>query len=702
MTQTMNETMTRNPHYDVLFEPVKIGPVTARNRFYQVPHCAGMGHRYPFANAAHRAIKAEGGWAVVCTEESEIHHSSEISPATESRVWDEKDIPALQLLTDGVHQHGGLAGIELVYIGYHGPNRYSREIPMGPSHTVTDSYEPVQARAMNKKDIRNLRRWHRQAAMRARDAGFDIIYAYAGHDMSLPWHFLSKRHNQRMDEYGGSLENRVRLFRELIEDTKEAVGDKCAIAVRLAVDELLGDAGITSDGEGRDIIAMLAEVPDLWDVNISNWANDSMTSRFSTEGFQEPYTAFVKSMTSKPVVGVGRFTSPDTMVDQVRRGVLDFIGAARPSIADPFLPNKIESGRENDIRECIGCNICVASDNVVAPIRCTQNPTTGEEWRRGWHPEKIEPARSKESVLVVGGGPAGLECARALALRGYQTTLADSRSSIGGRVALEARLPGLSNWARVRDYRSGQLEQLAGAEVYANSTMDADLVEEFGSDHVVLATGSHWRRDGKGRQHKQPIPGLDYFPVFTPDDLLNPSFNIDDMPGGNIAVFDDDHYYMGGILAEHLANAGRKVYLITPASEVSTWTQNTLEQGRIQTRLLELGVQILQQRRLERAASTSIETACIYTGRVETVDCQSIVMVTERAPERELYDELIARQDAGGLQKISSIQLIGDALAPGTIAAAVYGGHRCAREFGEEIDLDKAPFKREIPWFSEN
>ena len=691
--------MTRDPRYDVLFESVKIGPVTAKNRFYQVPHCAGMGHRYPFANAEHRKVKAEGGWAVVCTEESEIHHSSEISPSTESRIWDEKDMPALQLLTDGIHQHGGLAGIELVYIGYHAPNRYSREVPMAPSHTVVDSYEPVQARAMDRQDIRNLRRWHKKAAVRARDAGFDIVYAYAGHDMSLPMHFLSKRHNQRSDEYGGSLENRVRLFRELIEETKDAVGDRCAIAVRLAVDELLGESGINCDGEGKEIVSMLAELPDLWDVNISGWSNDSMTSRFSAEGFQEEYTAFVKSVTTKPVVGVGRFTSPDTMVDQIRRGVLDFIGAARPSIADPFLPAKIDSGRENDIRECIGCNICVASDNVVTPIRCTQNPTAGEEWRRGWHPESIQPTSSPESVLIVGGGPSGLECARALARRGYHTTLADSESEIGGRVALEARLPGLSNWIRVRDYRVGQLDQISNAEVFTNSTMNASHVQEFGSDHVVLATGSHWRRDGKGRQHKQSIPGLENFPVFTPDNLLSHTFSAECMDPGSVAIFDDDHYYMGGVLAEKLARAGRKVVLITPASEVSTWTQHTLEQDRIQTRLLELDVQIVQQRRLVQAKSGEIEVACIYTGRTEIIACQSIVMVTERIPERKLFDELTRRKNVGQLNKIKSINLVGDALAPGTIAAAVYGGHRCAREFGLEIDVDTAPFKREIPWY---
>ncbi|MFT5112083.1 MAG: dimethylamine/trimethylamine dehydrogenase [Parasphingorhabdus sp.] len=693
--------MARNTHYDILFEPIKIGPVTAKNRFYQVPHCAGLGHRYPFANAELRKIKAEGGWAVVCTEESEIHHSSDISPSTESRIWDEKDIPALQLLTDGVHQHGGLAGIELVYIGYHGSNRYSREIPMAPSHTATDSYEPVQARAMDRQDIRNLRRWHKQAALRARDAGFDIVYAYAGHDMSLPMHFMSKRHNQRSDEYGGSLENRVRLFRELIEETKDAVGDTCAVAVRLAVDELLGDSGINCDGEGKEIVAMLAELPDLWDVNISGWSNDSMTSRFSSEGFQEQYTAFVKSMTTKPVVGVGRFTSPDAMVDQIRRGVLDFIGAARPSIADPFLPAKIDAGRENDIRECIGCNICVASDNVVAPIRCTQNPTAGEEWRRGWHPENIQPAISKESALIIGGGPAGLECARALAQRGYQTTLADSRAEIGGRVALESRLPGLSNWIRVRDYRTGQLDQITNAQVFTSSTMDATLVEEFSCEHIVLATGSHWRQDGKGRQHKQAVSGLESFPVFTPDDLLSQAFSIENLPTGSVAIFDDDHYYMGGVLAEKLARAGRKVILITPANEVSTWTQYTLEQDKIQTRLLELDVQIIQQRRLSQVKPGQIELACIYTGRTETIESQSIVLITERTPERELFDELMSRKNTGKLDQVKSIKLIGDALAPGTIAAAVYGGHRCAREFETEIDVDTAPFRREMPWFEE-
>ncbi len=218
---------------------------------------------------------------------------------------------------------------------------------------------------------------------------------------------LLKRYNQRTDEYGGGLENRTRLLRELLEDTHEAVGDTCAVALRLAVDELLSPAGLTHDGEGQEIVAMLAEMPDLWDVNVSNWSNDSGPSRFMKEGYQEQYISFVKGLTSKPVVGVGRYTSPEAMVSAIQRGVMDLIGSARPSIADPFLPQKIKEGRVEDIRECIGCNICASADNVGIPIRCTQNPTMGEEWRRNWHPERIPAKKSEKAVLVVGAGPAG-------------------------------------------------------------------------------------------------------------------------------------------------------------------------------------------------------------------------------------------------------------------------------------------------------
>ncbi len=686
--------MARDPRYDILFEPVAIGPVTARNRFYQVPHCCGMGHGYPSSNAAMRGVKAEGGWAVVCTEEVEIHPTSDISPYFEGRLWDERDIPTLARIAEAIKTHGALAGIELAHNGASNPCRFSRTPPYAPSSHAIFTSDPVQPRVMDKADIKAVRRWHRDAMLRARQAGYDLIYVYAAHDLSLFMHFLNRRTNHRSDEYGGSLENRVRLLREVLEDSKEAVGDSCAIALRFAVEELLGDDGITSAGEGREVVEMLAELPDLWDVNVSDWANDSVPSRFGREGAQEEHVSFVKAMTSKPVVGVGRFTSPDTMVSQIKRGVLDMIGAARPSIADPFLPRKIEEGRPEEIRECIGCNICVSGDFTQVPMRCTQNPTMGEEWRRGWHPERIAPKGSDSSVLVVGAGPAGLECARALGQRGYAVTLAEAGEELGGRVTRESRLPGLAEWARVRDYRVGRLNEMANVEIYRASRLTAETVAELGAAQVVIATGAKWRRDGMGRRHRKPIPGSEAEHVVAPDAV------IDGMtPDGPVLVYDDDHYYMGAILAEKLRRDGHEVCLVTPAADVSTWTHNTMEQARTQTLLLELGVEIVAQHALVAIAPGEVELACVFTGRTTRRACAAVVPVTARIAEDGLYHDLMADSSALDAAGVRGVTRIGDCLAPGTIAAAVHGGHHYARTLDAPEDEDR-PFEREVPALS--
>ena len=685
----------RDPRYDILFEPVKIGPVTARNRFYQVPHCNGMGYVRPNSLAAMREIKAEGGWSVVCTEEVWIHHSSEIVPHAEGILWDDGDIPALAKMAEAVHKHGSLAGIELQHGGYCSSNNYSRIPPIAPSSIVSSSYNPVQARAMDKTDIANFRKWHKKAAKRSKQAGFDLIYVYAAHSGTLLTHFLSRRINRRTDEYGGSLENRVRLFRELIEETKDAVGDSCAVAVRFAVEEFLGPMGITSENEGKEIVEMLAELPDLWDVNISKWSRDSAPSRFESEGYQESYISFVKSLTSKPVVGVGRFTSPDTMVSQIKRGVMDMIGAARPSIADPFLPKKIEEGRLDEIRECIGCNICVMSDQISVPIRCTQNPTMGEEWRRGWHPERIEPRKSDDGILVVGGGPSGLECAVALGQRGYRVILSESLSELGGRVSRESSLPGLSEWGRVRDYRVQMLDRIPDVSVYRENTLSAEEIIEFSSkdhfdySHVMLATGSYWRNDGIGRNHREPVPGLEKIDVFTPDDIMN-----DISVKGRVVIYDDDHYYLGGVIAEKLRREGHEVLLVTPAATISSWSEWTLEQEQTQKLLIELGVEFATQTDLVSADAGMVELTCVFTDRRTEKDCDSLVLISERIPNDKLYHSLQEKSENLSEAGIKTLKCIGDCLAPSTIAAAVYSGHLAAREL-ESDQQEEVPFLRE-------
>ena len=683
----------RDPRYDVLFEPVRIGPLTARNRFFQVPQCSGMGYRDVSAQAEMRAMKAEGGWAMVCTEQAEIHHSSEITPFLEARLWDDVDIPALALVAERVHDHGALAGIELCYNGMNGPNLYSRVAPMGPAHlpVATFTYDPVQARAMTKGDIADLRRWHRQAVARSLRAGFDLVYVYAGHAFGGIQHFLSPRYNDRTDEYGGSTTNRARLLREILEDTIEDVDGRAAVACRISVDEMLGSAGIDRR-EIVDVIGQLSELPDLWDFVLGSWEDDSITSRFGPEASQEEYVRGLKQLTTKPVVGVGRFTSPDTMVRMIRQGVLDFIGAARPSIADPFLPNKIREGRLDDIRECIGCNICVSGDFTQSPIRCTQNPSMGEEWRRGWHPERMRPKGSDSKVLVVGAGPAGLEAAQALGKRGYRVVLVEAGRQLGGRVAREARLPGLAAWIRVVDYRESQLRQLDNVEHYFESPMTAEEVLSYGFDHVAVATGSTWRRDGVGRWHTRPLPIDATAEVLTPDDLMAGK-----RPRGKrVVLFDDDHYYLGGVLAELLRHEGYEVVLVTPGTMVSAWTTATMEQHRIQRRLIEIGVELRCATSVAAITADGVQGLCVYTQRIESIGCDSVVVVTARLPDDGLARGLHERGAEWGAAGLSSVTAVGDSWCPGTIAAAVWDGHRFAEELDEHHAGDGTPFRREV------
>jgi dimethylamine/trimethylamine dehydrogenase len=542
---------------------------------------------------------------------------------------------------------------------------------------------------MDKQDILNLRRWHRDAAIRSKRAGFDIVYVYASHDLSIAMHFLQTRKNDRTDEYGGILENRVRLLRELIEDTRDAVGDRCAVAVRFAADELMGPAGIAHDGEARDVIGMLAELPDLWDINLSTWSNDSQTSRFAKEGYQEEYARFVKSLTTKPVVGVGRFTSPDTMVSQIRRGVMDFVGAARPSIADPFLPKKIEEGRIEDIRECIGCNICVSSDYTSSNLRCTQNPTVGEEWRRGWHPERMPPKKSDGTVLVVGAGPAGLEAALGAARRGYEVHLVEATASLGGRVSAEASLPGLSEWARVRDWRVGQIERLANVTIYRDSSIGAKDAMEFAPRHIVVATGAAWRRDGVGRASGFPIEGFDGPGVFTPDDVMAQR-----LPKGPVVIFDDDHYYMGGVLAVRCREAGLPVTLVTSAAIVSAWTANTMEAVPIMRQLLRLGVEILPYTTVRSFGSGTVTLENSASGRVFEQEAAGLVTVTARLPLDDVYRNLAEMKSSWSDAGVASVTRVGDCYAPSTIQAAVYAGHKVARGLDEPLQSE---IPRELP-----
>ena len=687
-----------NPRYQILFEPVTIGPVTAPNRFYQVPHASGMTEANPRVRAAFRETKAEGGWGVVSTGAVSTHPSSDDSPLPFARLWDDNDIRSHAMTCDAIHKHGSLAAIELWHGGASVMNRSSRLAPYSPSGipwaaTHVGFMGNQRPRIMDQKDIKDVIRWQVDAARRARSAGFDIVYIYAGMGY-LGYEFLLEEYNHRSDEYGGSTENRVRFVAELLEATKEAVGDDCGVALRISLEELRAKPSDHFESQAHEVVSRLSDLPDLWDVKMDSSPTDCGSSRFRAEGAHEPVIDFVKQVTDRPVVGVGRFTSPDTMVSQIKRGVLDLIGGARPGIADPFLPNKVREGREDEIRECIGCNICISSWHDGVPVRCTQNATVGEEWRKGWHPEKFDSPGSNDRILIIGGGPAGLEAALVAAKRGYRVAIADKASEMGGRLLFETGLPGLNSWSRVQDYRLYALQQMGNVDIYTDSELGVEEVLGLEYQRVAIATGARWTRSLYSSL-EIPVGELNMPNVFTPDDLAAGT-----IPEGPVLVYDFDNYYLGGVIAEHLAAQGIATSYATPAGHASAWTIMTNELPFVQQALHRHNVAINTEALLDSFDGEQVQLANIFTGALTPISARSVVIVGLRLPNTDLFDALSEREPEWKEAGIKSVDRIGDALAAGALVHATYSGHSYARQLdcaGNELYLRDIPVAENPP-----
>jgi dimethylamine/trimethylamine dehydrogenase len=296
----------------------------------------------------------------------------------------------------------------------------------------------------------------------------------------------------------------------------------------------------------------------------------------------------------------------------------------------------------------------------------------GEEWRRGWHPEKFNTSRIKDTVLIIGAGPAGLEAAVTLGRRGVNVQLAEARREPGGRVSLESRLPGLSEWSRVRHWREQQIGKLPNVTIFRESPMAAEDAIAAEAGHIVLATGSTWRSNGLGRSSPTPIASYADSRTLTPDDIMTGR-----RPDGPVVIFDDDKYYMASAIALLRAREGHEITFVSSDGVVSSWSSLTAEQAQVQSALIEAGIKIIVNKTVAQLSDGAAQLSCVYTGRTESIACEGFIPVTSRSPNDDLWNELRALKSRG-------VHRIGDCKAPGLIAHAVYDGHRFAREFDVE------------------
>jgi dimethylamine/trimethylamine dehydrogenase len=711
--------MPRDPKYNVLFEPVKIGPKTTRNRFWQTTHCAGPGAERPGAQAHLRGMKAEGGWGVVFTEFCSIHPESDEYPFTSARIWDQGDVVNLGYMCDVAHRHGSLAGIQLWYSGGNAPALESREFGRSPSQWLSPLFatRSVYGCEMDELDIRTVINMYVEAGKRAEQAGFDLLEVSAGDD-TVPIQFLEPRFNRRTDNYGGSFENRSRFFIELLQALKRSLGDRCGITTRFEIDTLHGPACGEAHEDGVRLLELFrteggVELVALKIGDYAEWGEDAGASRFRKSGWMTPFIRQGKSILGPgiPVVGNGRLTSPYDMIGMIRGGVVDIIGAARPSIADPFLPTKISEGRLEDIRECIGCNICVSKFQQGGQIMCTQNATVGEEYRRGWHPERFAPTRSPCSVLVVGGGPAGMECARVLGERGYVVHLREAEAELGGHWKSVAKLPRLAEWGRVITYRQIQLGKLKKVDVHLGvGNMSADEVLRYGADKVVIATGSHWCGDGRGANFG-PIDGADdSLPhVLTPYQVVQGK----PVPGKRVLILDGDGHFLGITLAELMADQGKEVTYVCDASDVAEYGTFTMEAANNKRMLFEKGIATRCNHWVDRIERGKVRLSYLFklgpdlqapcAGAVPRKDnggefdlaIDAVILVTSRRSDDSLWRELKARKAEWPANDILDVFRVGDCKAPAQLNQAIWDAHRLAREFDSPHPAQPLPWIRE-------
>ena len=556
----------------MLFSPFRIRDVELHNRLVFQPHFTALGTldgQPTDAHVAYHEERARGGVALIIFESQAIHHTGKMSRRF-INAWDPAVIPLLRNITDAVHAHGTKIFSQLTH-GGHTSLEHPPHIMWAPTQMPEPSSH-FSTKAMDEDDIRTVIDGFAVSARNAVEAGFDGIEIKVAHD-GLLRSFASPFFNHRVDRYGGSFENRMRLSLEVLEAIKKETGDTYPVGVRICINEF------TTFGYGLEYGMKMVEC--LEASGLVDYMNSDAGS-FSSYWMEIPpaavapadfqkLNAALKHGTRLPVIAYGRITPPQRAEDMLRAGEADLIGMARQLLTDPETPNKLKAGRTDLVRLCVACNdACIYQVGQEKAIRCIHNPSGGRE--RELNERLVPRADVSRRVVIVGGGPAGLKVAEIAAKRGHNVTLLERESVLGGQVRLAAKQPEHAIIGEVTRYLEAAVAD-RGVDLRLSVPATPALLRELEADVIVIATGSEpnlpnrKRDDAKrarelGRQVLPAIPGLDQDFVTSSDQVLSGEVE----PSGNVLVVDDNGHWEAAGTAEYLADRNCRVQVIAPHS----------------------------------------------------------------------------------------------------------------------------------------
>ena len=632
------------PH---LFSPLRIGTVTVPNRISFSAHLTNLSddglpsERY----AAYLAARARGGAGLIITEEQSVHRSDR---AYEHLIeaFRPEAVPGYRDLTRAVHRYDTRVFAQLNHNGQQGSGRYSR-LPLWAPSAVPDVMFRETPKVMEPEDIREVEDAFARSAVHVREGGFDGIELQFSHS-SLARQFMSPLSNVRSDEYGGSLENRLRFAREVIAAVRGAVGTDYSVGVRLCADELI-PGGLNLDDARR--IATLLEGDgqiDFVNLSLATFYNLYMVggTMHLPLGYTESLAAGIKEVVSLPVFATGRINDPALAERILADGHADMIGVVRGQIADPDFATKSREGRVEELRACIACNQgCYGRVGLNMTIGCVQNPAVGQETAEG--ELTLQPALRKKRVLVVGGGPAGMWAAKIAALRGHDVTLYEKAGTLGGQVNLAMKGAGRDEFGVIVRNERQQLER---QEVTAEFVLAQD------PDAVIVATGS--------RPKSHPVAGADGPRVYNVWQVLSGEADL----GERVLFLDDDGHHQGTATAELLADLGKIVHIVTPTLFVASELGPTQDLYLTRQRLLQKGVTFTPDFAVMEIDGTAVKGFNVYSNEWATIDgYDSVVAVLGNDADDRLYFALKGQ--------VRELYRAGDCVAPRRVDSAILEGY---------------------------